>query len=156
MNDLSEPLNPPLSTDCNKSDWGFNHPTLARMLCPGSKLERLTDDPEWVSQSIQAHLTFVVYLQVHWQVEGECLRRRLAYLLLRRWGVWSRWSGEGSFPRYLSVASAYIFFIFLWTLTDIIARHFVASSLDQCLWRLTSLVQLRRGSLWRKLWAWRV
>jgi len=47
QDDLRKLLDPPLLTD-SKADCGFNHPVLAKMLCPGRKQNKLVEDPEYV------------------------------------------------------------------------------------------------------------
>ena len=39
-------FNPPIPKSEDKSNRGFNHPQLARMLCPLQKLESFDEDPD--------------------------------------------------------------------------------------------------------------
>jgi len=41
----TEPLVPPIPRGKFKSDRGFNHPVIARMLCPMARLKELDADP---------------------------------------------------------------------------------------------------------------
>ncbi|KAG8220348.1 hypothetical protein J3R82DRAFT_3443, partial [Butyriboletus roseoflavus] len=41
-----KPLDPPISKKEDKSDRGFNHPQIARMLCPCKKLDVFDEDPD--------------------------------------------------------------------------------------------------------------
>ena len=41
-----EPLNPPVGNGPNKSDRGFSHPQIARLLCPRKKLQTFEDDSD--------------------------------------------------------------------------------------------------------------
>jgi len=47
QDDLTRPLEPPLQVS-NKAGWGFHHPVLARMLCPGSKQDNFVFESEYV------------------------------------------------------------------------------------------------------------
>jgi hypothetical protein len=47
QDDLRKPLDPLLATD-SKADHGFNHPVLAKMLCPEIKQNKFVEDLEYV------------------------------------------------------------------------------------------------------------
>ena len=49
MPDLRQQLEPAIPKSRSKSDRGFNHDVLARMLCPATKLDRLQNDPGYVT-----------------------------------------------------------------------------------------------------------
>jgi hypothetical protein len=41
---------PPITNEKSKSDRGFNHPMISRLLCPQKLLDRYDKDPEYVSE----------------------------------------------------------------------------------------------------------
>jgi len=61
MDDLTQPLVPVIPKSRSKADRGFNHPVLAEMLCPATKLDRLENDPEYISLFFGCHLIIFAF-----------------------------------------------------------------------------------------------
>jgi hypothetical protein len=46
LNPKQDPCIPPITNEKSKSDRGFNHPMIARLLCPRKLLDQYDMDPE--------------------------------------------------------------------------------------------------------------
>ena len=53
-----EPLVPPINKKADKSDRGFNHPQIARMLCPRNTLDAFDLNPDKYVQLYMCRCTY--------------------------------------------------------------------------------------------------